>query len=72
MFVINTNYVIMNSIKKNLRQTYYIEPEIIAQIKRYTYWEMTGTSEIVNKILKDFFKNKKYPDIPPRKTGGVK
>ena len=46
--------------KRVKRQTYHLETDLIEKIKKYAYWERLRVSEVVNKALREFFKNKKF------------
>ena len=46
--------------KQTKRQTYHLEIDLVDKIKKYAYWERLRVSEVVNKALREFFKNKKF------------
>jgi len=46
--------------KQIKRQTYHLETDLIDKIKKYAYWERVKVSEVVNRALREFFKNKKF------------
>lgn len=46
--------------KQTMRQTYHLELDLIEKIKKYAYWERLKVSEVVNKALREFFKDKKF------------
>lgn len=46
--------------KQTKRQTYHLEADLIDKIKKYAYWERVRVSEVVNRALKEFFKDKKF------------
>jgi len=48
------------------RQTYYVQLELIEEIRRYSYWERCRISDVVNMALEEFFKGKKLKKIPER------
>ena len=46
--------------KQTRRQTYHLEIDLVEKIKKYAYWERLKVSEVVNRALREFFKNKKF------------
>jgi len=46
--------------KQIKRQTYHLETDLIDKIKKYAYWERMKVSEVVNRALREFFKDKKF------------
>ena len=48
------------------RQTYYVQLDLIEEIRRYAYWERCRISDVINMALEEFFKDKKLKKIPER------
>ena len=46
-----------------VRHTYHVRAGLLEKIRAYAYWERIGISELINRILEDFFKDK---EVKPR------
>lgn len=46
--------------KQTKRQTYHLEIDLIEKVKKCAYWERLKVSELVNRALREFFKDKKF------------
>lgn len=49
-----------------IRQTYIIKKEYIDKLKCEAYWNRITQKEILDKILKDYFKDKNIKEIPDK------
>ena len=50
------------------RQTYHIHVDLIAKLQGYAYWEKRMISEVVNRALEQFFKDKQVKPRPRKKN----
>lgn len=46
-----------------IRQTYIIKREYVDKLKREAYWKRITQKEILDRILKEYFKDKKIKSI---------
>lgn len=49
-----------------IRQTYIIKREYVNKLKCKSYWDRITQKEILDKILKNYFKDKNIKPIPGR------
>jgi len=47
-----------------IRQTYIIKKEYAGKLKDKAYWDRTSQKEVLDGILKDYFKDKNIKPIP--------
>jgi len=50
--------------EKWIRKTFVIKDKYAALINRMAYWQRREKKDILNEILKGYFKNKKIKDYP--------